>query len=118
MAKKILIVEDSATVCALLNSLFSEQGYEVIIAESGEQVAEKIRTQRPDLAIVDTLLPGMDGFEVTKQIKDLDKSIKIIVTTGTIDAIDATKARRSGADDYVVKTADFAPLVEAAKNLI
>jgi DNA-binding response OmpR family regulator len=118
--KNVLIVEDSPTVAQMLEAVLSEQGYAVTIAVSGEEALEKAEEKVFDVAVVDTLLPGIDGFEVTAALKKTEKqmNVKIIVTTAVVDAIDAAKARSYGADDYVVKTSDFEPLIDAVAKLI
>ncbi len=119
MSKKILIIEDSPTVLNMLKSVFEGEGYEIVTALTGEEGLEKQQDQTPDLIILDTVLPGIDGFEVCKKIRE-DKdseALKIIIMTGNVDAIDAMKALEVGADDYCAKTTDFSPIVEAVKKL-
>lgn len=121
MDKKILVIDDNKQDRMILKRFLDRTGYEQIsMAESGEEGLKKAIAEKPDLVITDTLLPGMDGFEVCRQIKEsmAPDAPKVIVMTGTIDAVDAVKARKMGADDYCVKTADGAPLVEAVKNLL
>lgn len=118
MAAKILIVDDDANVRTTLTDIFAELGYEITEAASGEEALEKVSKEKPDLVLLDTSLPRIDGFEVCRQIKEVEESdTKVIVYTGKIDAIDAVKARRVGADDYCVKGADPSLLVEAVKKL-
>lgn len=118
--KKILVVEDSSTALGMIKNALECEGYLVITAETGEEGIKKVIIEKPDLVITDTQLPGIDGFEVCRQIKKMPGSVnpKIIVMTGAIDAVDAIKARESGADDYTVKTSDLRPLIETVKKLI
>lgn len=118
--KKILVVEDSPTISNILKAALEQEGYLVITAETGEEGVKKAILEKPDLVIIDTLLPGIDGFEVCCQIRESLGSVnpKIVVTTSTIDAVDAVKARESGADDYTVKTSDLSPLIETVKKII
>jgi two-component system alkaline phosphatase synthesis response regulator PhoP len=104
----------------MIKARLEELGFEVITAGNGKDGVERAMTGQPDLAVIDTLLPDTDGFEVCRQIRSLAPSekIKIIVMTGSVDAIDAVKARRMGADDYVVKTMDMELLETAVKGLI
>ena len=98
-----------------------EAGYSnVITAEDGKQAIEQTKAEKPDLLIIDTLLGKDNGFEVCRKIRDIGEptSPKIIIITGAIDAVDAVKARKMGADDYCAKTSDCALLIEAVKNLI
>lgn len=120
MGKRLLIIEDSPTTLSMLKEVFEQEGYEVIPTESGEEGVKKTVSEKPDLVIIDTILPGINGFEACRQIRKLQGSTvpKIIVMTGCVDAVDAGKAKVVGADDYAVKTADFSYLIEAVKNLV
>lgn len=120
MAKKILIIEDSPTVLAVLKEIFEKEGYSVVPAKDGEEGLKKAKEETPGLAIIDTVLPGIDGFAVCKKIKSAKetKQTRAIIITGVIDAVDAVKARKMGADDYCAKTEDFAPLITAVNRLL
>jgi len=121
MGKKILIIEDTDTDQKIVKRYLMKAGYEdIIIAETGEQGMAKVNEEKPDLAIIDTMLPGIDGFETCRQIRQGFDSMamKIIVVTGGIDAVDAIKARKAGADDYCVKTSDPVQLMTAVKTLL
>ena len=119
MTTKILIVDDNINVRATLKDIFNEMGNTVMEAVSGEEALEKLQIEKPDLVLVDTRLPGMNGFEVCRRIKQKENlATKIIVYTGRIDAIDAVKARRMGADDYCVKGFDPALLISAVQKLV
>ncbi|MFC1699270.1 response regulator transcription factor [Candidatus Omnitrophota bacterium] len=118
---KILIVDDNGQDRKIIERFLKKAGFtEVLTAETGEMAVEKAKTEQPDLVITDTMLPGIDGFEVCRQIREgLGPDLtKIIVITGMIDAVDAVKAKKMGADDYCVKTSDYASLIEAVKKLI
>jgi len=117
---KILVIDDNDQDRKIIERFLRKAGYfYVTTAETGEQGVEKAITEKPDLVITDTLLPGIDGFEVCRQIKEKygEASPKVIVMTGSIDAVDAVKARKQGADDYCVKTSNASAFVEAVKRL-
>ncbi|MBF0123170.1 MAG: response regulator [Candidatus Omnitrophica bacterium] len=118
--KKILVIEDSRMVLAMIKAMLEDVGFEVITAEKGQDGIDRARVYLPDLAIIDTLLPDTDGFEVCRQIRTFADSqkIKIVMMTGSVDAVDAVKARKMGADDYVVKTMDMDIMLTAVKQLI
>lgn len=121
MTKKILIIDDAETDRKIAQRYLTKEGYDNIIdAENGEVGVALAASENPDLVITDTNMPGIDGFETCRQIRDAgSKEVpKIIVITGAIDAVDAIKARKAGADDYCVKTSDCAQLIAAVKNLI
>ncbi len=117
---RLLVVDDNEQDLKIMTRFLKKAGFEdIVTAETGEEGVEKAGIENPDLVITDTMLPGIDGFEVCRQIREQGpEGLKIIVMTGAIDAVDAIKARKSGADDYCVKTSDSANLVEAVKRLI
>jgi len=121
MPKRILIIDDTETDRKILMRYLKKEGYDnFVIAETGEDGVKMVASEQPDLVITDTNMPGIDGFETCRQIREQSgrENPKIIVTTGAIDAVDAVKARKAGADDYCVKTSDAAELIAAVKTLI
>ena len=120
MKNKILLVaDDEANTRMSLTDVLEEYGYIVIQAANGQEAMEKARKEFPDLVLLDTIMPGIDGIEVCRQIKQVEKlPCKVIVYTGKIDAIDAVKAREAGADEYCIKGANPALLIETVKKLI
>ena len=114
----VLIVDDDRTAVKVLSDILMEKGYKVIKAVSGEEAVETARKERPRVVVLDTLLPGIDGHETCRRIKAIKGlDAKVVVTTGKIDAVDATKARAAGADDYVAKTSSFELLLSAVQKL-
>ncbi|MBF0494280.1 MAG: response regulator [Candidatus Omnitrophica bacterium] len=119
MVKKILIIDDSSMALEMLAETFRSEGYEVITADDGENGLVVADKTAPDVVIIDTLMPGINGFEVCRRLKkNVSSAPKVIIITGSIDAVDALKAQSVGADDYCAKTSDFFPLIEAVKKLI
>jgi len=118
--KRILVIDDSRTALGLIKGRLTDLGFEVLTAENGKDGVELARAGQLDAVFIDTILPDTDGFEVCRQIRALDpaRKIRIVVMTGSVDAIDAVKARKSGADDYVVKTMDLELLETAVKDLL
>ncbi len=121
MAKKILIIDDTDSDRKIIKRFLNKAGYDnIVIAETGEQGVAMATSEKPDLVITDTMMPGIDGFETCRQIREEhdEDEMKIIVTTGAIDAVDAVKARKAGANDYCVKTSDPAQIITAVTSLI
>ncbi|MFC1543212.1 PleD family two-component system response regulator [Candidatus Neomarinimicrobiota bacterium] len=121
MAKnyKILVVDDDENTRITLCDLFAEVGYEVIMVPSGEEALDKAREERPAVALVDTRLPGIDGFEVCRRIKEIEElDIKVIIYTAYIDAVNVVKAREVGADDFMGKISDFSNLHRGVGMLV
>lgn len=119
MTKKILIVDDETHARMALNNVLEEYGYETVAAANGKEAIDKARKEKPDVVLLDTRLPDMDGNKVCRQIKKIKGlAVKVVVYTGYVDAVDAGKARAAGADDYVVKTLDLSYLLEAIKKFV
>jgi DNA-binding response OmpR family regulator len=121
MGKKILVIDDNEVDLIIVKRCLNQAGYdEIITAEDATEGVKKAKEEKPDLVISDTLLPGSNGFQVCTRIRELynQTTPKIIIMTGAIDAVDAVKARKAGADDYCAKTSDCLPLIEAVKKLI
>jgi two-component system, OmpR family, alkaline phosphatase synthesis response regulator PhoP len=121
MSKKILIVDDNEVDLLILKRYLTRAGYgEIVSAGNVEEGIKKAELERPDLIILDTLLPDGNGFEICQTIREKynQANPKIIIVTGSMDAVDAVKARKAGADDYCAKTSDCAPILEAVKKII
>lgn len=87
--KKLLIVDDQAGIRILLLEVFSTEGYETFQAANGRTALEIVRTHNPDLVLLDMKIPGMDGLEILKKIKEINRDIKVIMMTayGELDMI-------------------------------
>ena len=119
MPKKILLIEDSGTALEIMKAVFEDSGYNIVTAVDGRTGIEKAKAEKPDIVIIDTILPDINGFEVCQEIRreKFFKPVYIIITTGNVDAVDAEQAREVGADDYVVKTFESSYLLDAVKNI-
>ena len=99
----ILIVEDEPKIAALLaDYLHNQGGYRTAIADRGDLVLQAVREQRPDLILLDLMLPGLDGIEVCKRVRS-ESTIPIIMVTARVEEIDRLLGLELGADDYVCK---------------
>jgi len=99
---KILVVDDEETMVRSLSTLLAEEGYEVTVAMNGAQALEAARTERPDLILLDVMLPGIDGMEVCRQIRTWS-TVPIIMLTAKTGEVDTVVGLEVGADDYVTK---------------
>jgi DNA-binding response OmpR family regulator len=115
--KKVLIIEDEESIQKVLKARLERAGYEVQIASSGAQGMKAVEEMKPHVIILDVMLPDANGFDLCKQIKDIDAFFKIIIYTGKLEAVDARRARQAGADDFTVKTVDFKYLLESIAKL-
>lgn len=121
MAKKILIVEDDKFLRELIAKKLSEEGFIVEEASDGEEGIRKIKEGRPDLILLDLILPSIDGFEVLEKIKeDLEtKPIPVIILSNLGQKEDIERGLKLGAFDYLVK-AHFTPgeVIEKVRNAL
>lgn len=103
--KRILIVEDE-NIVRLLRIKFEKEGYGVDIARGGHEAMRKIRENRPDLVLLDLLLPEADGFSVLKQIRTDDglKGIPVIIFSNLSNQASIDRARALGISDYIIKS--------------
>ncbi len=99
---KILVVDDEETMVRSLSTLLAEEGYEVTVAADGPQALEAARAERPDLILLDVMLPGVDGMEVCRQIRTWS-TVPIIMLTAKTGEVDKVVGLEVGADDYVTK---------------
>ncbi len=99
----MLIVEDDQKIARLLQLLFENHGYEVLMASTGEEGWRMYSTHNPALVILDLMLPGMDGFEVLEKIRSVDEEVGIVVLTARGEVENRIRGLKKGADDYVPK---------------
>ncbi|MGH2582856.1 MAG: response regulator transcription factor [Anaerolineales bacterium] len=102
MAPKILVIEDDEAILNFLKRGLGYEGYEVVLAENGQKGLALAGGDRPDLVILDWMLPGMDGLEVCKRLRSMGK-IPILMLTAKDSVSDRVLGLDAGADDYMVK---------------
>jgi len=100
---RILIVEDNADLAYGLRTGLEIEGYEVQVAENGETGLECARSWKPDLMMLDLMLPGMDGYRVLRSIRDSGSDVPVLILTARGEEADKVLGFRLGADDYVTK---------------
>ena len=103
MAKTILIVDDEKNIVDILSFNLKKEGYEIISAYDGEVALKKYDETRPDLILLDVMLPLLDGFEVCKRIRASDNITPIIMLTAREEETDKIFGLELGADDYITK---------------
>ncbi|WP_407890135.1 response regulator, partial [Scytonema sp. NUACC26] len=101
----ILIVDDTPTNLQVLFDLLSEQGYRVAIAKSGETALQRLQISKPNLILLDVMMPGIDGFETCQRLKanPSTREIPVIFMTALSDSVDKVKGLSLGAVDYITK---------------
>lgn len=111
--KKILVVDDSPTERHVMSELLVRSGYQVITAENGEEGVEKARREKPDLILMDVVMPGLNGYQATRTLSrdETTKQIPIIVCTSKGQETDRIWGLRQGALDYLVKPVNAVELL-------
>ena len=106
--KRILVVDDSATERHMLKDMLTKAGYDVLSSENGEDAIAKARLLKPDLILMDVVMPGLNGFQATRAISrdPVTQSIPVIMCTSKSQETDKIWGLRQGAKDYVVKPVD------------
>ena len=102
MNGKLLIVEDEKKLAGLLSDYLRQAGFEPFCLDDGTEVVPWVREQRPDLILLDLMLPGRDGMEICKEIRTFS-SVPVIMVTARVEEIDRLLGLEFGADDYICK---------------
>lgn len=110
MAKKILLLEDEEIMLDLLQRKLAKEGYDVSVARDGEEGLEKMREAKPDILLLDVIMPKKGGFEVMEEmLKDKDlKDIPVIIISNSGQPVELDRAKKLGAKDWLIKT-EFDP---------
>lgn len=116
MPEKILLVDDERTFLETLEYNLRRQGYEIISSDNGNDALVKARTEKPDLIVLDIMLPGMDGFEVCRILRQ-EMHTPILMLTARDDEIDRVVGLEVGADDYLTKPFSMRELMARVKAL-
>ena len=116
----ILIVDDSPTETHVLTTMLEKNGFVVSTAASGEEGIEKAKSEKPDLILMDVVMPGMNGFQAARQISSESETsaIPIIIVSTKDQETDKMWGMRQGAKDYVTKPADEKELMTKINTLL
>ena len=117
MASKILIVDDDSNICELLRLYLEKDGFDTIIAVDGESAVKLANTEKPDLMLLDIMLPKMDGWQVCREIRKTSQ-LPIIMLTAKGETFDKVLGLELGADDYVSKPFDTKEVVARVKAVL
>jgi two-component system response regulator CpxR len=99
---KILVIDDDVELCALLREFLQREGFQVDIAHDGKAGLEKVSRETPDLIVLDVMLPGMDGFEILRRLRQQGR-IPVLMLTARGEDVDRIVGLELGADDYLAK---------------
>jgi len=117
---RILVIDDDSHALRLIEFALTKAGHEVVTASRGEEGLQKAFQQPPDLAIIDLMMPQMDGYEVCRRLRQNERTVKtpILVFTARIQEIDRQTALEAGANEFLTKTATPDELVSKVKDLL
>ncbi|MFH1007988.1 MAG: response regulator [Candidatus Latescibacterota bacterium] len=104
---KVLVVDDELEICNLLSKFLTEKGDQVVTAADGEEALAKVERERPQMVLLDIDMPGMNGMEVLRRIKEMDDGIGVIMTSMARGMDTVEQALRMGVNDYLTKPIDF-----------
>jgi len=99
---RVLVVDDDPSLAEMLTIVLRGEGFDPVVCDTGDQAMAAFRRHRPDMVLLDLMLPGMDGIDVCKALR-AESGVPIVMLTAKTDTIDVVVGLESGADDYVVK---------------
>jgi twitching motility two-component system response regulator PilH len=117
--RKIMVVDDSPTERAFMDGVLKRKGFEVVLVETGEAALERAKSEKPDLILMDVVMPGLNGFQVTRALtrEEATRHIPVIICTTKDQETDKIWGLRQGAKDYVTKPVNEAELLEKIRAL-
>ena len=115
-AEKILVVDDDKNICELLRLYLEKEGYSVILSHDGEEALVKFNALKPDFVLLDIMLPGLDGWQVCREIRK-KSNVPVIMLTAKGETFDKVLGLELGADDYVVKPFDAKEIIARIKAI-
>jgi two-component system response regulator MprA len=115
---RILVVDDDAKIRSVVRRGLAYEGYRVIEAASGEEGLQKAREHLPQLVILDVMMPGIDGLEVTRRLRAAGDEVAILLLTARDEVKDRVEGLETGADDYLVKPFSFEELLARVHSLL
>jgi two-component system response regulator VicR len=120
MAYKLLVVDDDKDITDTLQHRLTQQGFEVVTAYDGEEALSKVKSDNPDIIILDLLLPKMHGFEVLKELREKfrDKWRPVIIVSAQVELESVQKGYSLEADHYLTKPCEFDNLLRGINTMI
>jgi DNA-binding response OmpR family regulator len=118
--EKILIIDDEPDIVETLTLMLQARNYDVVTAMDGTEGLAKVKTERPDITLLDIMMPGMSGYDVCQKLKTSNdtKKMPVIMLTAKGENEAVMKARKAGADDYIVKPFNLPTLVNKVNKLL
>jgi DNA-binding response OmpR family regulator len=118
--KKILLVDDSGTILMMEKMILSREPYDILTAKDGREAIEKVAVERPDLVLLDVVMPDLTGFEVLRHLRERDetRSTPVIMVTTRGEGANVEAGYASGCNDYVTKPIDSMELLTKIRNCL
>ena len=114
---KILVVDDDPNILQLINLYLTREGFEVVTAEAGDEALRKFKSDPPNMMLLDVMLPGMDGWQVCREVRKVS-NIPVIMLTAKDETFDKVLGLELGADDYIAKPFDTKELLARIKAVL
>ena len=120
MSIKVLVADDSITIQKVIGIIFGGDEYSLTVVDNGKSAVDKAREIDPDILLIDALMPGMTGYEVTELIRSTPSlAVKpILILTGSFEPFDEEKAKKCGADDFIAKPFESQQIITKVKELL
>jgi DNA-binding response OmpR family regulator len=120
ISKKILLVDDSETILEMERMILQQDRYEVVTARDGQEGVTKALELKPDLILMDVIMPGLDGFAAVRRLREHPGTsrVPIVMVTSKAEAKSMETGYESGCSDYIIKPIDRMELVAKVKNLL
>jgi two-component system OmpR family response regulator len=117
-AARLLVVDDEATILELLSGSLRFAGYDVVTAANGAEAVRAVAAARPDLVLLDVMMPGADGFEVVRRVRDTSPDVPVIFLSARDEINDRVTGFELGADDYVTKPFSLEEVLARVKAVL
>jgi len=120
MGSKVLLADDSVTIQKVVGIIFANEGYELTVVDNGDAAVRKAAEIKPDVILVDALMPGKNGYEVCRDVRQnpaIAHTARLLMT-GAFEVVDEEKNRQSGADEFITKPFESQTLIEATNRMI
>lgn len=118
MAVKILYVEDELFLGKIVRETLESRGYEVIMESDGAKATDQFKKSKPDICVLDIMLPNKDGFTIADEIRELNEEVPIIFLTAKVQTEDVVKGFSMGGNDYIRKPFSMEELIARIQNLL